>query len=84
MPSVHLRLLHMAVVARKVAAEPASQSNGRAPAKEMLNSRQPMVKPGTAAGVISARTHSASDARNWMAQDAEPGIKAFCKWVKAT
>ena len=31
---------------------------------EMLNSRQPTVRPGMAAGVNRAKMHSASDARN--------------------
>ena len=69
--------------ARKVAKEPASQSRGRAPAKLRLNSRQPMVRPGMAAGVNSARTHSASEARNWMTMDALLGSRKFCRWVRA-
>ena len=69
--------------ARKVAKAPTAKSRGSAPAKLMLNSRQPMVRPGTAAGVKNDSTHRASDARNWMAQVAELGISRFCRWVRA-
>jgi len=54
----------MHVVASSVAPVPTSQSSGSAPALEMLNSRQPTVRPGMAAGVNRAKMHSASDARN--------------------
>ena len=64
---------HMAHVDNAVAAVPTRKSKGRAAPEVRLNSRQPKLRPGMAAGVKKARTQRASESRNWMAQVAEPG-----------
>ena len=78
---VSFRLSHMPSAARAVARVPRKKSRGSAAEKVRLNSRHPMLRPGTAAGVKKARMHSASLSRIWMAQVAEPGRSRFCRWV---
>ena len=46
-----------------------------------MNTRQPRLRPGMAAGVKKARTVIASEMRIWMAQVVEPGRSRFCIWV---
>ena len=80
---VIFRVSHMAPQAKKVARLPTRKSRGRAPAKLRLNSRHPMVSPGTAAGVKKDSTVRASLIRHWMAKLAELGKIRFWKWVRA-
>ena len=68
---------YIPAAARAEASVPTRKSKGSAPAKLRLNSRHPKDKPGMAAGVNSASTHSASDARNWIAIEAELGMRKF-------
>ena len=80
---LQFRKRYIPAAATSEAKLPTKKSSGKAPAKLILNSKQPTVRPGMAAGVNSASTHSASDALNWMAQVAEPGRSRFCRWVRA-
>ena len=79
--TVHFLPHHIKVAAKKEAKLPTKKSKGNAAPDVRLNSKHPAAKPGMATGVNSANTHSASDARNWIAQVAEPGSKIFCRWV---
>ena len=63
-PSFTRRRSHIQPTDPRVARVPTSQSRGRAWALLRLNSRQPRVRPGMAAGVNRAKMHRASDSRN--------------------
>ncbi len=73
----YIRSRYMDTAAPMEARVPTKKSSGSAAPLLRLNSRQPMPSPGIAAGVISASTHSASDARNCTAMVAESGNKIF-------
>ena len=65
-------------IRRKDAKLPTKKSIGSAPKYVKLNTIQPTARPGIAAGVNSASTHSASLTRNWIAHVDESGSIKFC------
>ena len=72
------RRAYIQPVAPSVAREPKIISSGSpAPIFTRLDSTQPRVSPGMAAGVNSANTFSASDTRNCTAAEVVPGSSRF-------
>lgn len=62
--TVMFRPSHIPAAASREAKLPTRKSMGSTAPEVRLNSRQPMVNPGIAAGVKKAKTHRASETRN--------------------
>ena len=81
--SLALRSRYIVTAASRLATEPKIMSRGPSTAiDERLASTQPRVRPGTAAGVNSAKTVRASLARNWIAAEVDSGKSVAWSMVR--